>query len=102
MTARCILLKAVCWASIMKMTRRTCAWPWSVPAPFLGEGAFFSHHPRSATVQASGPCKLWCLTPVCFIELGNRHSLVALELVMAIGAVMARRLYSRSKRVAVT
>ena len=68
----------------------------------LGEGAFFSHHPRSATVQASGPCKLWCLTPLRFIELGNRHSLVALELVMAIGAVMARRLYSRSKRVAVT
>ena len=68
----------------------------------LGEGAFFSHQPRSATVQASGPCKLWCLTPLRFTELGNRHSSVALELTMAISAVMARRLYSRSKRVAVT
>lgn len=68
----------------------------------LGEGAFFSHQPRSATVQASGPCKLWCLTPVRFAELADRYSPVALELTMAMGAVMARRLYNRSKRVAVT
>ena len=62
----------------------------------LEEGAFFSHQPRSATAQASGPCKLWCLTPLRFIKLGNWHSPVALEL------TMARRLYSCSKRVAVT
>ncbi len=68
----------------------------------LGEGAFFSHHARSATVQASGPCKLWCLTPMRYLELANRHSPIALELVTALGAVMAKRLYNRPKRVAVT
>ena len=68
----------------------------------LGEGAFFSHQPRSATVQASAPCKLWCLTPVRFSELASRYSPVALELTMAMGAVMARRLYNHSRRVAIT
>jgi CRP/FNR family cyclic AMP-dependent transcriptional regulator len=72
------------------------------PGTVLGEGAFFSHQPRSATVQASSACKLWCLTPMRFLELANRHSPIALELVMAMGAVMARRLYNRPKRVAVT
>ncbi len=68
----------------------------------VGEGAFFSHLPRSATVQASTPCKLWCLTATRFLELANRHSPIALELTMAMGAVMAKRLYNRPRRVAVT
>lgn len=68
----------------------------------LGEGSFFSHQPRSATVQASGDCKLWCLTPMRFLELSNRHSPIALELTLAMGGVMARRLYIRPKRIAVT
>lgn len=68
----------------------------------IGEGAFFSHQPRNATVQASGDCKLWCLTPMRFMELANRHSSIALELTLAMAAVMARRLYIRPKRVAVT
>ncbi len=68
----------------------------------LGEGAFFSHMARSATVQASSPCTLWCLTPMRFLELANRHSPVALELTIAMGSVMAKRLYNRPKRVAVT
>lgn len=72
------------------------------PGSILGEGAFFSHQLRSATVQASGDCKLWCLTPIRFAELANRHSAMALELTLAMGAVMARRLYNRPKRVAVT
>jgi CRP/FNR family transcriptional regulator, cyclic AMP receptor protein len=72
------------------------------PGTVLGEGAFFSHQPRSATVHASSACKLWCLTPMRFLELANRHSPVALELTMAMGAVMAKRLYNRPKRVAVT
>ena len=72
------------------------------PGSLLGEGAFFSHQPRSATVQASGDCKLWCLTPMRFLELSNRHSPIALELTLAMGAVMAKRLYIRPKRVAVT
>lgn len=68
----------------------------------VGEGAFFSHQPRNATVQASGNCKLWCLTPMRFLELANRHSPIALELTLGMAAVMARRLYIRPKRVAVT
>jgi len=68
----------------------------------LGEGAFFSHLPRTATVNASTPCKLWCLTPVRFLELANRHSPIALELTVAMGSVMAKRLYNRARRVAVT
>lgn len=72
------------------------------PGTVLGEGAFFSHQARIATVQASSLCKLWCLTPMRFLELSNRHSPIALELAMAMGSVIAKRLYNRPKRVAVT
>ena len=68
----------------------------------LGEGAFFSYQPRNATVQASTACKLWCLTPARFTELVHRHSPIALELTLAMAAVMAKRLYNRPRRVAVT
>lgn len=68
----------------------------------LGEGAFFSHLPRSATVHAATPCKLWCLTPLRYAELANRHGPVALELVTAMAGVLAKRLSNRPKRVAVT
>lgn len=68
----------------------------------VGEGAFFSHQPRSATVQASGPSRLWCLTSMRFLELAHRHSPLALELTIGLGAVMAKRLYNRPRRVAVT
>lgn len=72
------------------------------PGSVLGEGAFFSHLPRSASVQAGSDCKIWCLTPLRFRELGIRHADVALDVVVAISAVMARRMYNRSKRIAVT
>ena len=68
----------------------------------VGEGAFFSQQPRSATVQASGQCKLWCLAPMRFQELSNRHCAIALEMTLALGTVIARRLQIRPKRVAVT
>lgn len=68
----------------------------------VGEGAFFARQPRNATVQASNACKLWCLTALRFKELGNRNSPIALELTMALGGVLAKRLYNRPKRVAVT
>lgn len=68
----------------------------------VGEGAFFSHRPRSATVQACAPCKLWVLMAMRFAELANRQPVVALQLVMSIGAVQARRLSSHSRRVAST
>lgn len=68
----------------------------------LGEGAFFSHLPRSASVNAGGDCRLWCLTPLRFRELSTRHPAIALELTVAMAAVLARRMYHRPKRVAVT
>ena len=68
----------------------------------VGEGAFFSHLARSATVQTTGLSKLWCLTSLRFLELSNRHSPLALELAVALGAVMAKRLFNRPRRVAVT
>ena len=30
----------------------------------LGEGAFFSHLPRSATATAGSECRVWCMTPL--------------------------------------
>ena len=68
----------------------------------LGEGAFFSHLPRSATVTAGSQSRLWCLTPLRFRELSVRHPAIALDLCMAMSAVLARRMYHRPKRVAVT
>ncbi len=72
------------------------------PGSAVGEGAFFTRSPRSATVQAASDCKLWCLTPMRFAELSNRHPEVALEIAMALGALVSRRLVNKPKRVAVT
>ena len=68
----------------------------------LGEGAFFSHLPRSATVNAGSACRLWCLTPLRFRELSTRFPELALELTVAMSAVLVRRMYNKPKRVAVT
>lgn len=72
------------------------------PGSLLGEGAFFSHQPRNATVQAGSECRLWKLTPLRFRELCTRHPDVAVELTVAMSTVLARRLYNKPKRVAVT
>ena len=68
----------------------------------LGEGAFFSHGPRSATVQAGNACRVWSLTPIRFAELSNRQPALALGLVMAMGGVLAKRLANRRRRIATT
>lgn len=68
----------------------------------LGEGAFFSHLPRSATVHAGSDCRLWCMTPLRFRELSIRHPEIALDVTVAMSAVLARRMYNKPKRVAVT
>src|SRR5687768_12296713 len=68
----------------------------------VGEGAFFTRLPRNATVQAAGPSKIWCLTPIRFTELSNRHPNVALEIAMALGSLVSRRLVNKPKRIAVT
>ncbi|NML42545.1 cyclic nucleotide-binding domain-containing protein [Ramlibacter sp. G-1-2-2] len=68
----------------------------------VGEGAFFSRNPRGATVQAATACKIWSLTPIRFTELSNRQPQLALEVAMALGSLVSRRLANRPKRVAVT
>ena len=68
----------------------------------VGEGAFFTRQPRNATVQAASACKIWSLSPIRFTELGNRQPNLALEVAMALGALVSRRLANRPKRVAVT
>ncbi len=68
----------------------------------LGEGAFFSHLPRSATVSAGSECRVWSLTPLRFRELSTRQPDIALELTLAMAAVLARRMHNKPKRVAVT
>ena len=68
----------------------------------VGEGAFFSHRPRSASVQAAAAAKLWGLTTLRFTELSNRQPALALGLAMAAGSVLARRLSNRRRRVAAT
>jgi len=72
------------------------------PGSAVGEGAFFTHHTRSATVQAAAPCRIWCLTPIRFSELSHRHPDIALEIAMGLGSLLGRRLVNKPKRVAVT
>jgi len=68
----------------------------------VGEGAFFTRQPRTATVQAASACKLWSLSPIRFTELGNRQPAMAVEVAMALGALVSRRLAHRPRRAAVT
>jgi CRP/FNR family cyclic AMP-dependent transcriptional regulator len=68
----------------------------------VGEGAFFTRQPRTATVQAASAAKLWSLSPIRFTELTNRQPQLALEVAMALGSLVSRRLANRPKRVAVT
>ena len=68
----------------------------------VGEGGFFSYKARSATVQAGSACKLWALTPMRFSELSNRQPTIALALAMALGAILAKRVVSNRKWIAVT
>lgn len=68
----------------------------------VGEGAFFTRQPRNATVQAATAAKIWSLSPIRFTELTNRQPAMALEIAMALGSLVSRRLSNRPKRVAVT
>ena len=72
------------------------------PGSVVGEGAFFSRLPRSANVVATGACRIWRLTPIRFAEMANRQPALALALTLALGAVIAKRMVNKPKRVAVT
>jgi len=68
----------------------------------VGEGSFFSRLPRSANVIATGASRVWRMTPIRFSEMANRQPTLALEMTLALGAVIARRMVNKPKRVAVT
>jgi CRP/FNR family transcriptional regulator, cyclic AMP receptor protein len=72
------------------------------PGSVVGEGSFFSRLPRSANVVATGAARVWRLSPIRFAELANRQPNVALELTLALGSVIAKRMVNKPKRVAVT
>ncbi|MGE8317833.1 MAG: Crp/Fnr family transcriptional regulator [Comamonas sp.] len=72
------------------------------PGSVVGEGAFFSHRPRNATVQAMSACRLWGLPAIRFSELSNRQPSLALAVTMAVGSVLAKRVGDRKRRIAAT
>lgn len=72
------------------------------PGSVVGEGSFFSRAPRSANVVATGAARVWRLTAIRFTELSNRQPNLALELTLGLGAVIAKRMVNKPKRVAVT
>jgi CRP-like cAMP-binding protein len=72
------------------------------PGSVVGEGAFFARMPRSANAVSTGAGRVWRLTPLRFTEMANRQPALALELTMALGSVLAKRMMNRLKRVAVT
>ena len=72
------------------------------PGSAVGEGSFFSRQPRNATVQSATACRLWALTPVRFDELASRQPAMAVEVAMALGAIVSHRLANRQRRDAVT
>ncbi len=68
----------------------------------VGEGGFFSHMPRNATVQAVGACKLWNLTFIKYADISTKLPRVALALAMALGAIITKRMIDRRKRISIT
>lgn len=72
------------------------------PGTVVGEGGFFSHLTRTASVVAYSDCKVWAFSPSDFELLSKQNPSVALALSMALGAVLATRMLDLSKRIAVT
>jgi CRP/FNR family transcriptional regulator, cyclic AMP receptor protein len=68
----------------------------------VGEGSFFSHLSRTASVAAYSDCKVWELDPGDFDVLSKKHPAVALNLSMALGAILASRMHNVSRRISVT
>ncbi len=72
------------------------------PGTVVGEGSFFSHLGRNASVLAYSDCRAWELDPEDFDALARKHPGVALSLSMALGAILATRMLDVSRRIAVT
>ena len=72
------------------------------PGSVVGEGAFFSHIERSATVQATKSSVLWALTPRRFERMSRQHPETALALAMALGAVVSTRMLHVARKISIT
>ncbi|MDR2128197.1 MAG: cyclic nucleotide-binding domain-containing protein [Burkholderiaceae bacterium] len=72
------------------------------PGTAVGEGAFFSGAPRTATVVATRDSQLWCLSYEDFCTLAEQRSDVALQIALACAAVSVQRMTNNSMRLAVT
>ena len=67
----------------------------------LGEGSFFSSLSRKASAIGSSPCRLWSLTVNRFMALANRQPALALQITLALGAVVAKWVENSPRRAAV-
>jgi CRP/FNR family cyclic AMP-dependent transcriptional regulator len=68
----------------------------------VGEWAFFSSMARKSDAVGTGPCKLWRLSLVRFMDLANRHPALALRVALAAGTVMAKRVVNKPRSIAAT
>jgi len=62
------------------------------PGTVVGEGTFFSGQPRSATVTPSRPGVAWGLARDKFDAMSAKHPKLAVDLVIALAAVLAIRM----------
>lgn len=72
------------------------------PGTVVGEGSFFSHASRNASVSVYSDCRLWELDPTRFNELAREQPGVALALTLALGAVLSARMSDLTRRLAIT
>lgn len=71
------------------------------PGGVVGEGNFFSHHTRNASVSAYSDARVWEMLPKDFDALSHDQPAVALALTRALGGVLASRMLDVSQRIAV-
>ncbi len=62
------------------------------PGTVVGEGAFFSGQPRSATIVASMPGVVWSLSWERYQAMSHRYPKLALDLTQGLAAVLAVRM----------
>jgi len=72
------------------------------PGTVVGEGSFFSHLSRNASVVAYSDCKIWELSPSDFESLSKKFPAVALSLAMALATILSIRMLDVSRRISVT
>ncbi len=68
----------------------------------VGEGTFFAHIVRSASVETLEPAKVWELSAPAFDDLVRGSPLAALQLCRFLGAVLATRMLSVTGRLSIT